>query len=109
MRHTRRPARWPWQKPGTPSYSIYLSLSIYLMKWPAISNVSDDGPSDVWQVTSVCAVNGQSARVVSIGILMWEMCKRFGIRYIDMAMYHIDMVILDIDVGDDSIDMGYGR
>jgi len=27
---------------------------------------------------------------------------RFGMRYIDMVNYHIDMVILDID-------MGYGR
>jgi hypothetical protein len=36
---------------------------------------------------------------ISIGISIWDMCYRSGIRYIDMVIYHIDSVILDIDMG----------
>ena len=32
-------------------------------------------------------------------ISIWDMGYRFGIRYIVMLMYHIDMAVLDIDVG----------
>jgi hypothetical protein len=35
----------------------------------------------------------------SMRILIWDTCYRFGIRYIGMVIYHIDMVILDIDIG----------
>ena len=37
-----------------------------------------------------------------MGISIWNMGYRYGIWWIDMVIYHIDMVILDIDVG-------YGR
>jgi len=30
---------------------------------------------------------------------MWDMGYRCGIRLIDMVIYHMDMVILDIDMG----------
>jgi len=33
------------------------------------------------------------------GISIWDTGYRFGIRYVDMFIYHIDMVILDIDMG----------
>jgi len=33
---------------------------------------------------------------ISIGLSIWDMDDRFGIRYIDMVIY---MVILDIDMG----------
>jgi hypothetical protein len=36
---------------------------------------------------------------ISIGLSIWNMGYRFGIRYIDMVIYHIGMVILDIDRG----------
>ena len=36
---------------------------------------------------------------ISIRISIWDMGYRFGIRYIIMVIYHIDMVILDIDMG----------
>ena len=36
---------------------------------------------------------------ISIGIPIWYMGYQFSRRYIDVAIYHIDMVILDIDVG----------
>jgi len=36
---------------------------------------------------------------ISIGISKLDMCYRFGVWYIDMVICHIDMVILDIDVG----------
>ena len=36
---------------------------------------------------------------ISIGISIWDMGYRFGIQYIDMVIYHIDMFILDIDMG----------
>jgi hypothetical protein len=34
---------------------------------------------------------------ISIRISTWNVCYRYGIRYIDMVIYHIDTVILDID------------
>ena len=34
-----------------------------------------------------------------MGISIWHMGYRYGIRYIDAVIYHIDMVILDIDKG----------
>jgi len=36
---------------------------------------------------------------VSIGLSIWNMGNRYGIWVVDMFIYHIDMVILDIDVG----------
>jgi len=30
---------------------------------------------------------------------MWNMGHRYGIWYYDMIIYHIDVVILDIDMG----------
>ena len=36
---------------------------------------------------------------ISIGISIWDMCCRFGIRCIDMVIYHNVMVILDVDMG----------
>jgi len=36
---------------------------------------------------------------ISIGISIWNVIYRYGIGYIDtMVIYHIDMVILDIDM-----------
>jgi len=54
--------------------------------------------------------------VISIAMSIWNMGFRYGIWHIDMVIshmviFHIDMVILDIDMGyaddlgDDSIDM----
>jgi len=43
---------------------------------------------------------------ISIGVSKWDMCYRFGIRCINMVIYHIDMVIRDIDMGDEATDMG---
>jgi len=34
----------------------------------------------------------------SIGISIWDLCYRYGIRYVDMVIYDIDVVILDIDM-----------
>jgi len=37
---------------------------------------------------------------ISLGIsIWWDMGYRHGIWCIDMVIYHIDMVILDVDVG----------
>jgi len=36
---------------------------------------------------------------ISTGVSIWDMGYRFGLRYSDMVIYHIDMVILDIDMG----------
>ena len=36
---------------------------------------------------------------ISIGLSIFNMVLRSGIRYIDMVINHIDMVILDIDMG----------
>ena len=36
---------------------------------------------------------------ISIGTSIWDMCYRYGMWYIDMIICHIDMVILDIDMG----------
>jgi len=36
---------------------------------------------------------------ISIGMSIWVTGYRFGIPYIDMVIYRIDMVILDIDMG----------
>jgi len=36
---------------------------------------------------------------ISVGMSIWDMGYRFGMRYIDMIIYHIVMVILDIDMG----------
>jgi len=36
---------------------------------------------------------------ISIGSSIWNMGHRFEIRYVDMVIYRIDMVILDIDMG----------
>jgi hypothetical protein len=36
---------------------------------------------------------------VSIGMSMWDMGYRSGISYIDTVIHHIDMVVLDIDMG----------
>jgi len=38
-------------------------------------------------------------REISIRISIWDMGYQFGMRYIDMVIYHIDMVILDINMG----------
>ena len=43
---------------------------------------------------------------ISIGISTWNMGYRFGIRYMDMVIYHIDTVISHIDMGDEANDMG---
>jgi len=36
---------------------------------------------------------------MSIGISIWDMCYRYEIWYINMVVYHIDMVILDVVMG----------
>jgi len=36
---------------------------------------------------------------ISIWASTWNMGYRYGIWYIDMVIHHIDMVILDIDIG----------
>jgi len=36
---------------------------------------------------------------VGYGLSMWDMGYRLGIRDIDIVIYHIDMVIQDIDAG----------
>jgi hypothetical protein len=36
---------------------------------------------------------------ISIGISIWDMGYRYGIRGVDIVIYHIDIVILDIDMG----------
>ena len=36
---------------------------------------------------------------ISISISIWDMCYRYEIWYVDMVIHHIDMVILDIDMG----------
>ena len=36
---------------------------------------------------------------ISIWASTWDMGYRYGIWYIDMVIHHIDMVILDIDMG----------
>jgi len=36
---------------------------------------------------------------ISIGLSIWNMVYQNGIRYTDMAIHHIDVIILDIDVG----------
>jgi len=36
---------------------------------------------------------------ISIGISIWDMGYRYGVRSTNMIVYHIDMVILDIDTG----------
>ena len=43
---------------------------------------------------------------ISIVISIWNMGYRFGIRYMDMVIYHIDMAISHIDMGDEANDMG---
>ena len=43
---------------------------------------------------------------ISIGISIWDMGYRFGIQCIDVVIYHIDMVILDIDMGYEANDIG---
>jgi len=43
---------------------------------------------------------------ISMGISIWNIVYRYGIRYTDMVIDHIDMVILDIDMGDEANDMG---
>jgi len=37
---------------------------------------------------------------ISIGSSIWNISCRFRIRYVNMIIYHIDMVILEIDMGD---------
>ena len=39
-------------------------------------------------------INGKSTWVS-----IWDMRYRYGIWYIDMVIHHIDMVILDFDIG----------
>jgi hypothetical protein len=36
---------------------------------------------------------------ISIWTSIWDMCCRYGIWCIDVVIYPIDMVILDIDMG----------
>jgi len=36
---------------------------------------------------------------ISIGISIRDMVYRYGIRYVDMVIYRIDMVIQDIETG----------
>ena len=36
---------------------------------------------------------------MSIWVLIWYMGYRYGMWYIDTVIHHIDMVILDIDMG----------
>jgi hypothetical protein len=36
---------------------------------------------------------------ISIGLSIWNMVYQYGIWYTDTVIYHIDMVILDIDMG----------
>jgi len=52
---------------------------------------------------------GSDINAISIGIWIRDMCYQYGIRYINMFIYHIDIVILDIDMGDEANDMGDDR
>jgi len=36
---------------------------------------------------------------MSIGVSIWNMRYRYGIWYIDIVIYHMDVVILDLDMG----------
>jgi hypothetical protein len=42
---------------------------------------------------------GSDNNEISIGLSIWNMVYRYGTRYIDMIIYHVDLVILDIDIG----------
>ena len=56
-------------------------------------------PISIWGVDMGDLYGRSDINEISIGISIWSMVCRFGIRYIDMVIYHIDIVILDIDMG----------
>jgi hypothetical protein len=53
----------------------------------------------IWEIDMGYRCGRSDINEISIRISIWDMGYRFGIRYIIMVIYHIDMVILDIDMG----------
>jgi hypothetical protein len=56
-------------------------------------------PISIWEIDMGYRYGRSDINAISIGISICDMEYRFGIRYIDMVVYHIDNVILDIDLG----------
>jgi len=42
---------------------------------------------------------GSDINEISMGTSIWDLGYRYGIWYVAMVIYHIDTVILDIDMG----------
>jgi len=63
----------------------------------------------IWEIDVGDRYGRSDIKEISIGVSIWDMTYRYGILVIDMVIYHIDTVILDIDMGDGANDMGDDR
>ena len=54
----------------------------------------------IWEIEMGARYGRSDINAISIGLSIWNISYRFRIRYVNMIIYHIDMVILEIDMGD---------
>ena len=56
-------------------------------------------PISIWEIDMGDRYGRSDIHEISIGISIWDVGSQFGIWCMDEIIYHIDMVILDIDMG----------
>jgi len=87
-----------WQAPAarhSPSYEGRL----YKYALRGRARVTRYDPISIWEIDMSDRYGRSDINGISIGISISNMGYQFGIRYVDMLIYHIDMVvILDIDM-----------
>jgi hypothetical protein len=62
------------------------------------ARVTRHDPTSIWEIDMGYRYGRLHINEISIGISIRDMAYRYGIWYIDMVIYDIDMVILDINV-----------
>jgi hypothetical protein len=53
----------------------------------------------IWDIDMAYRMGHIDINGKSTWVSIWDMRYRYGIWYIDMVIHHIDMVILDFDIG----------
>ena len=64
-----------------------------------MARVNRYDPMSIWDIDMGYQYGILDINEISIMVSIWNMGYRYGIWYIDMVTHHIDMVILDIDMG----------
>jgi len=69
------------------------------LAWSNTARVTSYDLRSIWKIDMGDRYGRSDTNRISKGISIWDMRYRSRLRYVDMVIYHIDMVILDSDMG----------